>query len=192
MNAIQLDRSGTFKARPFDWSIQPSANSKSVAISIGFLITAQYDGGEWQSWEDYEPHQTRGWWYVIGKEGKLNQTAVDQLVKSLGWNGDLRAIRETTPPDVVVQVNVKANEYNGKTTYKAGWMNPEDYVPEFGGASDEDVTKLQAQFGSLLRAAAGAAKPKTSTPAKAAKPPAPKTASKPKPAEDDTDEPVPF
>jgi len=186
MSAIQLDRSGIFKARPFDWSVQPSNTSKAVAISIGLLITAQYKNGEWTSWEEYEPHQTRGWWYVVGKNGQVNTVAVEQLAKSLGWNGDLKAVNGDVP-DVVVQVNVKASEYDGKTQYKAGWMNPEDFVPEPFGASDEDVSKLQVQFGSLLRAAASSvvkakAKPLTKAPPPAAKKP---TAN---PAEDE----VPF
>lgn len=198
MSAVQLDREGIFKAKPFDWSVQPSNNSKSIAVSVGLLITAQYLDGEWQSWEAYEPHQTRGWWYVIGKDGKCNTTAVDQLVKSMGWNGDLRSVRGA-PPDVVVQVNVKANEYNGKTTYKAGWMNPEDYAPEFAGASEDDVDKLQVQYGSLLRAAAAAAAPKPVAKAAAPKPapkPAPKKAAPLEPpeaqAKPNDDDPVPF
>jgi hypothetical protein len=167
VSAIQLDRSGIFKARPFDWSVQPSDKTKSVAISVGLLIIAQYENGEWVSWEGYEPHQTRGWWYVIGKNGQVNTTAVEQLAKSLGWNGDLKAINGDAP-DVVVQVSVKAEEFNGKTNYKAGWMNPENFVPENIGASDEDVSKLSIQFGSLLRAAASSVKktPAAKTPPK--------------------------
>jgi hypothetical protein len=158
-NSIQLDRPGIFRAKPFDWSIQPSKETKSVAISIGFLIEAQYENGEWTSWADYEPHTTRGWFYVVGKTGQPNQTAIDQLVKSLNWFGTLKEI-QSPPPDVTVQINVKANEYNGKTTFKVAWLNPGDYVPEAPGASDDDVSKLHLQFGSLLRAAAASARPK--------------------------------
>jgi hypothetical protein len=175
-NAIQLDRPGIFKVKPFDWSIQPSDKTKSVAVSIGFLILSQYEDGEWISWEDYEPHVTRGWFYIIGKDGNLNQTAVDQLVKSLDWYGDLKAIKNGPPPDVVVQVTVKPNVYHEKTTFKAEWMNPENFVPGAFGASDDEVNGLTAQFGSLLRAAASAAKPKIP----AAKPAPPKKSAPPK------------
>jgi hypothetical protein len=174
VSAIQLDRAGIFKARPFDWSVQPSASSKSVAISVGLLIEAQYEDGEWTSWAEYEPHQTRGWWYVIGKNGQVNTVAVEQLAKSLGWNGDIKAVGGAVP-DVVVQVNVKSEVYNGKTTFKAGWMNPGDYVPDAFGASDEDVSALSVQFGSLLRAAAAsvAKAPKAKAPPPAKKGAAP-------------------
>ena len=53
-----LDRAGIFRAKPFEWSVVPSANSKSVAICVGVQITAQWDGGEWQSWAEAEEHQT--------------------------------------------------------------------------------------------------------------------------------------
>jgi hypothetical protein len=190
--AALLDRPGIFKARPFNWSVEPSTSSKAVAISIGLLIEAQYENGEWISWSEYEPHQVRGWWYVIGKNGQVNQTAVDQLAKSLGWNGDLKGISNSSPPDVLVQITVQTNTYNEKTTYKAGWMNPGDFVPEFGGASEEDVAKLSVQFGSLLRAAAASvakAAPKAAgkTPPK----PAPKNLAKPTPAAPAEDD-VPF
>ena len=177
-SAVQLDRAGIFRAKPFDWSIQPSTKSKSIAVSVGLLVLAQYEDGQWTDWAPYEPHQTRGWWYVVGKNGQVNTTAVEQLVKSLGWNGDLKAV--TGPvPDVVVQVTVKAEEYNGETNYKAGWMNPEDFVPESSGASEDDVAKLSVQFGSLLRAAAAAAKPAAKKPAPAKPRTAPPAAKSP-------------
>ena len=192
--AALIDRPGIFKARPFNWSIEPSTSSKAVAISVGLLIEAQYENGEWISWSEYEPHQVRGWWYVIGKNGQVNQTAVEQLTKSLGWNGDLKGISNSSPPDVVVQITVQTNVYNEKTSFKAGWMNPGDFVPEFGGASEEDVTKLSVQFGSLLRAAAASVAKAGPKPAGKAPPkPAPKkpaTTAASQPPSDE--EPVPF
>ena len=192
--SILLDRPGIFKARPFDWSVQPSATSKAIAISVGLLIESQYENGEWASWSEYEPHQVRGWWYVIGKNGQVNTVAVEQLAKSLGWDGNLKSIHAAGPPDVVVQITVKANEYEGKTTYKAGWMNPGDHVPESAGASEDDVAKLSVQFGSLLRAAAASvakAAPKSS-PKAAPKPGTKPGAPSPVPAPTDDKEPVPF
>ncbi len=168
MNGMQLDRAGIFKARPYDWSVQPSQNSKSVAVSMGFLILEELEGSEWVSWANTDPYVVRGWWYVIGREGKINTTAVEQLAKSLGWDGDL-AVVGGEPPDKVVQIVVKTEEYEGKSRTKATWMNPEDYTPEFGGASSEDVSKLKSQFGSLLKAAAAGATKGQKPPAKAPK-----------------------
>lgn len=165
MNRVLLDRDGIFKARPVEWSVQPSKQTKAVAVYVGSVITAQYEDGEWKSWEDYEPHFVSGWWYVIGKDGTVNTTAVEQLAKSLWWDGDLRKI-EGEPPDMVVQLTVKSEANpSGEMRRKAQWMNPEDFVPKMNGASGEDVAKLATQYGSLLRAAvaAAAAAPKKSS-----------------------------
>lgn len=175
VTGVALDRAGIFKVIPYEWSIQPpKEGSRAIAVHLAFVVKAQLgDENEWVSWEEAETHTIHGWYYVTKKDGAINAQTVEQLAVSLGWNGDLRAVTGQ-PPDVVVQVQVKEDTYGGKTTYKAGWMNPGDYVPTGGGgASTDDVNKLQAQFGSLLRAAAaGAAKT-------AAKPAAPKKAAPP-------------
>lgn len=170
--ATILDRPGVFKAQPVNWEVSPSRDSQSVAIKIQLSILAQWDGSEWQSWADYEEHFVTGWWYVIGKNGQVNQTAVDQLVESLRWNGDVDNLRRD-PPKAVVQVTVKEDTYNSKTTYKASWMTPEGVIPGAPSASPEDVAAVKTRYGSLLRAAAaGAAKKAGIAPAAPGKPPA--------------------
>lgn len=171
----RLDREGIFKARPVSWKVQPSKQSQSVGINVEFQIVAQLVDGvdangdkvsTWESWEEFEPHNCYGTFWVIGKTGQQNVTAIDQLVVSGLWNGDLKAVLGPVP-EIVVQITVKAEDYNGQTYYKASWLNPEDHVPGPGGAGRDEVEKLSSQFGSLLRAAAAGAK-------KGAKPPAPK------------------
>lgn len=154
-----LDRAGIFKAKPIKWDIQASESTQSVAVFIELVILAQYVDGAWASWDDYEQHTTRGWWYIVGKTGAVNQVAVDQLVSSLGWNGNL-AFFKADPPEVIVQINVAEDTYNGKTSYKPTWMNHENYSPAPQGVSADSLAKLNAQFGSLLRAAAASTKKK--------------------------------
>lgn len=189
--AIPLDRAGNFQAKPVAWNIQTGKEgSKSVAIGITFIVAAQWEKDAWTSWAEYEPMTVRGYWYVIGKDGKVNQTAVKQLRKSMGWDGDLQAVAAGDPPGMIVQLNVKANKYNDEITYRAEWMSPEGEVPGAFGASPEEVNALQSQFGSLLRAAASAipapakaAPPAAPAAAKAAAPPKSKAAPAPKTAE---------
>lgn len=174
-----LDRDGIFKAKVTDWAIEKKDDAKSIGVRIGFLITAQYENGEWTSWEDYMPHTIRGWWYPIRKNGQTNASAVEQMVRSMNWNGDLRWFKEAPLDDILVQITVKTESFTGndgqtRSSRKATWMNPADWEPTGGGASDEDIDKLQSQFGSLLKAAASAAKPKsapTSKPVPAQKAP---------------------
>lgn len=174
----RLDREGIFKARPVSWKVQTSGSTKSVGINVEFQIVAQLvekrTAGhgdivqDWESWEEYDAVGCYGTFWVIGKTGQQNVTAIEQLVVSGLWNGDLKSVLGPVP-DVVVQITVKAEEYNGQVYHKAAWLNPEDHVPGPGGAGRDEVEKLSTQFGSLLRAAAAGAK-------KGAKPPAPKPA----------------
>ena len=148
-----LDREGLFKAHLLSWKVW-DADSGAVAVSCEFRVGAQWNGAdEWTDWSDYDEHRCFGNWWVVKKGGQINTSAVDQLARSLGWNGDLQGVLGP-PPDRIVQISVKPEEYNGQTRFKASWMNPEDYEPQQQGASEEKVGNLQTRFGSLLRAAA--------------------------------------
>lgn len=175
-SGIQLDKAGTFKARPFDWSVQPSKENKGVAISVGFIIEEEYDfeSKTWLSWRETDAYTTRGWWYIVKKDGGINKSAIQQLVESMGWDANLNSILGE-PPDLLVQIVVKKENYKGEDRYKVGWMSPEDAVPGAFGASEAEVVDLQSRFGSMLKAVAGVkrATPKAppATPAAASTPP---------------------
>jgi len=147
-----LDREGQFKAKPLSWNVY-EAKSGAVAVNITFLITAQWNGSAWDDWSEYTS-TCPGAFYVVKKDGTINTVTVKQLAESLNWKGDLKEFLDV-PPEVEVQITVKAEDYNGMTFYKAGWINPGDHVPSYG-ASPEAVGKLNVRFGSLLRAAAAA------------------------------------
>lgn len=169
---MNLDREGIFKARPMQWRVQPAKETASLAIAVEYLITAKLDeNNQWEDWTSYQEMTCWGYHYVVQRDGKPNVTTVQQLSESLGWSGSLKDVL-SPPPEVEVQITVKANTYNNKTTYRAEWVNPGDYQPTGGGADESEVTKLEARFGSLLRAAASS-KPKA---------PGKKPAPKPEPA----------
>ena len=175
-----LDREGIFKARPVSWHVK-DATSGAVAVSFEFEIMAQWDSDSgWADWSSYDTHRCVGAWWVVKKNGQLNTGAVEQLRHAIGWTGDLRSVFGT-PPETVVQITVKAEEYDGRTRFKAAWMNPEDYEPSPQGASEATVNQLQARYGSLLRAAATATGGRTA--------PAPAAPEAPPPL---TEEDIPF
>jgi hypothetical protein len=168
-----LDREGIFKVRPITWRVKGFEGKKSIAIALEFVVLAQLnEANEWEPWDGYAEVRVWGDYFVVKKDGTPNVGTCEQLAASMGWTGSLRMVASGPPPECVVQVTVKADTYNNETRYKAGWMNPGDYVPSPGGASAEEIDAMDAQFGSLLRAAASSAK-------KAAPP---KAAAKPKPA----------
>ncbi|HOX27490.1 MAG TPA: hypothetical protein PLL30_17350 [Candidatus Krumholzibacteria bacterium] len=155
----RLDREGIFMARAKSWLIRTFDNSEAVAVNIEFQILGQLnDQGGWDDWRQYDEHTVYGMFFIVKKDGTINTTTMEQLAKSLGWDGNLLAVMDAPPPKTAVQITVKADEYQGKVTYKASWINPKDFSPQPQGASDAKVSQLQARFGSLLRAAAAAAK----------------------------------
>jgi len=150
---VKLDREGIFKARPVSFGVKPSAQSQSLAVVMEFVILAQLDGTEWVDWSEYEEHRITGYFYVIKADGTVNVSTVDQLGAAIAWNGDL----DYDPSAYVVQITVKNEEYNGRSSLKVGWINPGDFTPSASVAPPEEVTSLKARFGSLLRAAASTA-----------------------------------
>lgn len=182
----RLDREGVFKAAPISWGVNRSDNSQSIALVVEYKILAQYEGGDWTSWESYEDHTIHGYHYVIKRDGNLNQKTFENLVECIGWGGSFRDT-ELPPPAVVCQITVAAEEYNGKTTLKVQWINTEDYTPGPSTLPPGELSNLDNRYGSLMRAAASAS---------GKKPAAKKAAPAPKPAavataEDDKDD-LPF
>lgn len=176
---MKLDRSGIFKARPVAMGVQTAKESRSVAVWIEFLITDQLDGTEWQSWAVYEEHSITGYFWVVKRDGTINNPTVENLALVLDWDGNLESIGGD-PPDIPVQITVQEDTYKDRTSLKVAWLNAADSQPKAVTASPEQVKQINSQFGSLLRAAAGAAR-KTKT--KPAGKPAPRTAaSKPETA----------
>jgi hypothetical protein len=164
--SIKLDREGIFMARAIGWQVRTFDSSQAVAVNIEFQILGQLnDAGGWDDWREYEEHTVYGMFFVLKKDGTVNTTTIEQLARSLGWNGDLYTIGDDSPPRVPVQITVKAEEYKSSLIYKASWINPKDFKPQPIGASNQQVADLNARFGSLLRAAAAAAlSPKTEKP----------------------------
>ena len=182
----RLSQEGIFKVQPMSWDIR-TANSGAVAINFGFIVREELEDGIWASWDGFDQHIVYGDWWVVKRDGKINQGAVDQLVDSLGWDGNLNAVIGP-PPERIVQVSVKGEVYEGVTRYKAQWMNPEDYAgkPGGGGATEQEAQQLQNRFGSLLKAAAAVSRQGAPKEAKA------KPASGPRgPQEPDADAPHP-
>lgn len=152
----KLEQTGIFRCKPLSWEVQ-EAKSGAVGINMSFLVIEELDGDKWLSWDSADDHMFWGTWWIVKKDGTVNQGAVDQLVKSLGWNGGLDSIVDPAP-DTIVQVTVKEETYEGVTRYKGAWMNPADHTGGGGGGVDDNRKKeLKGRFGSLLRAAAGAA-----------------------------------
>lgn len=151
-----LDRPGRFQADITNWGIQPNDKTPTVAVVLDFAILAQWNDTT-KSWDDWTQfgQVIRGFFYIIKKNGELNDRQVESLIKSLGWNGnmeDFAAGSEWKPKPC--QIVVDYETYQNKSKLKVQWINPFD-GPDMKKASDGEVKKLAAQHGSKLRALAG-------------------------------------
>jgi hypothetical protein len=147
-----IDREGIFKVVPSEWIVE-QAESGAIGIKIKFSIIEYLENGQWADWRNFGPYDVTGTYWVVKKDGAINTVTVKQLVESLGWDGTFAYV-DKDAPQVVVQVKVEQSTYDGKTFFKAGWMNPGNYTPEKKQLDPDIVKNLDSRFGSLLRAAA--------------------------------------
>ena len=152
-----LDRAGTFKAKPVFWTVR-KFDSGTVSINMQFEILSQQDGEDWISWAEVSPHAAWGSFFIVKKDGTINSRTVEDLVASIGWDGDPEGVTPDKVPDCVVQITTEADVYKGETRYKVQWINQENYVHQGGGLSADELREINAVYGSRLRAVASAAK----------------------------------
>lgn len=174
---------GEYRGFPLSWTVEPAtkAGSQSVAVVINFGISEEYVGEE-AGWSQPWPpgFYATGRTYVVKADGTINQNAVDALAKAGLWNGDWDAFAGS-PPQVFCLLSIESNEWQGKTSYRVAWINPNADKPrERGGLAPADPTvlaRLRQQFGGQTRAIAGgnpggaAPAPPTAVPAIAPPPP---------------------
>lgn len=167
-NAQQIvDRTGIFRVRPLSWTLEQSekSDSQSVAVAIQYGIVQEYaqpDQGEPFWGEAWPP----GWCvygrtYIVKRDGQVNEPAVLALKEAGIWNGDIDAFN-ASPPDVVAIVTVQENEYQGRVSMRADWLQPNADVPRTGGgglkpADPGVMASMKSRFGGSFRAIGGAA-----------------------------------
>ncbi len=185
---------GSFRGTIADYTLsQPKEGpSKSIGVNILVVGTGWWDA-ENEQWNDCEESDWRaeayGYVNIVKKDGSLNEKSIENLVKNAGWDGDITSIVQKTWEPTPIAFTIKADEYDGKTTYKVNYINPFDYTPGGGGfkAFDPQAGKsLANQYGSQLRALASKFKPKAlpTNGTKPSAPPKPKPKSEPAPKQE--------
>jgi hypothetical protein len=177
------DRAGNFRAEIVEYGLKATDkdDSKSVAVSFRVLLTEWWDGEKWVPWSEYEM-EAHGDAWIVKKDGKLNQRAINDLCKNCGWDGVLSSIANMTWKPTPFQVETKPHVYKEEKTYRIEWINPFDAIPGaagvLGNVDDSKLKQLEQQFGPQLRALAGNVSRNSTTAAGRPVPPPPP----PKPA----------
>lgn len=170
----KIDREGRFLATPVEWGVKESQNG-AIGVGFKFHIKGQwdYDNEIWDDWSRYEV-ECFGTWWIIKKDGLVNEKPVEQLCQALGWDGSIDSLERVRWDGQTVQIDVKGETYNGAEYFKASWMYGKDAVPNSGGVGSlqsGELKSLSSRFGSQLRAIAGNVK--RNQPAGSAPPPPP-------------------
>lgn len=179
MPPIELEREGDFQVECKDYTLA-EFDSGSVSLGMTFRILNAWDADS-ETWTDWtkdgegEPLEVtvEGLFNLIkrktadGKSGGLNERQIDSLIECCGWNGSMTTLADKSWQPTNCQVNVKKEDYKGKISYKAAWINPVNATPGGGklkAATTDAAQRLQDQWGASLRALAGKAKDKAQKP----------------------------
>lgn len=176
MGMTQLQSEGDFRARVMKYGLF-KAESGSVAVNINFEILEAYDHeeGKWVDWRG-EDVACEGAFWIIKKDGTINETQVESLIENCGWSGLISDISDGQWHPEDCQITVKEDTYKNVKRYKASFINGYESTPGgMGNISAEKAREIDNAFGSGLRAIAGnvkAKKPPAGGPKSPAKKPA--------------------
>lgn len=162
-----LERQGTFKAKAIEWAVK-EASTGTVGVGIVFECREVKQGEEWRAL--MPPALVRGDFYVVKNNGEVMQKTAHELCCSFAWGGSFDEIRANTPPDVMVQVDVEMQTYQGKQYYKARHVRPENMDALGDEVSEARAKELDKRHGQSLREVAqkaAANRPETTPPASA-------------------------
>lgn len=184
----QVNRVGKFCALIVAAEVRKSSTSSAISVAKEMKLLYEQNPVD-GSWLDIRNDGVTAIadTYVVGASGNVLERGVKTLVDVLGWTMDLESVGVSWPnqPDPTLgyhcQVEVEAEDYQGKTRYKVAWINPADGsggAGKIAGALDVNAKRaLQSQFGHLFRAVAG---PKQAAPVGAPQaPPAPRPQASP-------------
>lgn len=168
---VPVDRPGTFRAQITEYGLK-EMDSGSVAISLKATLSEMWDGDQWVEWLPYGMEAAGDIW-VIKKDGKANEKAVESLIRYAGWDTSFSAITEGSWKPTACQVDIKEEEYQQKKSLRISFLGAYDRTP--GAMGNVDATKaadLDNRFGGTLRALSANAV-RNKAPAAGSKPPAP-------------------
>lgn len=171
-----VDRIGTFRGTIRKYGLR-EYKSGAIAMSTIADLTEFWDEAtqQWAPWSEWNV-EVQGDFFVVKKDGTLNQMQVEALMQYAAWDGVFATANAQAWKPVPCQFIVTEDEYEGVTRFRASWINAYDAIPgAIGNISAARAKKLQTQFGSMMRALAGsttrnATKPEGAPPARAPEP----------------------
>lgn len=150
----KVDREGHYRAIITSYGLH-EAESGSLAINITASLTNYWNTTEWIDWPAGEMEADGAIW-IVKKDGSLNDTGVQSLMRHAGWDGNLTSIDDQTWQPTPIAVTIQEDTYKDQTRLRIAFLN--DYERTPGAKSNvtgDKVRELQNKFGGALRAIAG-------------------------------------
>lgn len=168
MSKYQVDQEGTYQGivtEPiYGWLGESSTGTRRICVPI--TIT---DEGE-------QKGKTINWYGYLSE--RASERTIEILESCFGTDWDWSSINWTNTP---VEIVVEADDYNGKTSFKAKWLNNPSADRATGNKSPEEIELLKVEaktksktiakeLASLMPRRAGSPIPAPTKPAAASKP----------------------
>lgn len=150
-----LNQSGYFRAAVQTYGLSRSKQSAALGVRIAFQVQERLCGNSWEDFREYDC-VVFGTWWVVKKDGTINERAVKDLVECLGWDGqDLedwtREGMRLTPCQITVKERAKDA---GRVVFEAAFMRPWNWRPNLTNLEDDELPHIVRKYGSHIRAAA--------------------------------------
>lgn len=150
-----LTQEGNFQVTVIQTGVKETP-SGATGVEILFKVDRNWDRASSQ-WSDQWPngHEVRGTFWFVKKDGTHNTETIARVAEALGWNsGNIEDFQSERFDGVQCCVTVKSELYEGKTYYKASWIDPLDKTPGGGVAHTEDarLKALQKAHGAVFKA----------------------------------------
>lgn len=165
------DFEGTFKATITAHAVNETKESELPQLVLALDFVEFYNGEKWENYTSYNVSDT-AYLVLVGKNGSdlLN---CDQARKVFNWDGQsFAALDEMDIDGTTILVRTEENEWDGKTSFKVGWIDTEDANPDGPGLKKLDkkaLKSLDVRFN--RKAKSKPAKAKATAPKPTAKPP---------------------
>lgn len=163
---------GRYLARPVDWTVEEATSgNKLLQFVCRYELLYFYDRGQWVDVQADNLSIT-GYHYLFKTDSSVNTATTDKLKAALGWDG--RSLNGLISGDwgsqqVQLTVDREQNPTSGKWMTKVKWIDTADSDPNgpsLKKATPQVVQSLDAKYGAILRATAGApASPSKAAPA---------------------------
>ncbi len=174
-----LNWAGNCRGQITDYSLWV-AESGAMAVNITARIDECWNNTDWQDYRERE-YAAAGSIWLVKKDGTLNQSQAEALMKYAGWDGNLQSIYDHAWEPKSCSFTTSEETYKGVARCRISWINAYDTIPGQGGnVTPEKLREFQNRYGSPLRAIArNLARNAAPPPAKAPTPSGPTGARRP-------------